>query len=77
VARATHANIYRFDSDHFEKIGKFPLQQSGKYRVNENGEEFFASVFLPASFRGDATGARPMAGPMTGSASNYGAQLRI
>jgi hypothetical protein len=46
--------ICGFCGDHFENVGKQPLQQSGKYRVNENDEEFFASVFLPVSFRGDA-----------------------
>jgi hypothetical protein len=57
--------ICGFCGDHFENVGKQPLQQSGKYRVNENDEENFASVFLPASFRGDA------------DASNYDVQLHI
>jgi hypothetical protein len=28
-------------ADHFKNVGKQPLQQSGKYRVNENDEEIF------------------------------------
>jgi hypothetical protein len=64
VSWATHARICGFCGEHFENVGKQPLRQSGKYRVNENDEENFASIFLPVSFRGDA------------QASNYGAQLR-
>jgi hypothetical protein len=33
--------ICGFCGDHFENVGKQPLQQSGKYRVNENDEENF------------------------------------
>jgi hypothetical protein len=31
--------ICLFCADHFKNVGKQPLQQSGKYRVNENDEE--------------------------------------
>jgi hypothetical protein len=36
--------ICGFCGDHFENVGKQPLQQSGKYRVNENDEENFVRV---------------------------------
>jgi hypothetical protein len=39
VPRATHAIICLEGADHFENVGKQPLQQSGKYRVNENDEK--------------------------------------
>jgi hypothetical protein len=39
VSRATHAILCRFCADHIESVGKQPLQQSGKYRVNKNDEE--------------------------------------
>jgi hypothetical protein len=41
VSGATHARICGFCGEHFENVGKQPLQQSGKYRVNENDEENF------------------------------------
>jgi hypothetical protein len=41
VSRATHAIICLDGADHFENVGKQPLQQSGKYRVNEIDEENF------------------------------------
>jgi hypothetical protein len=39
VSCATHAIICLDGADHFENVGKQPLQQSGKYRVNENDEK--------------------------------------
>jgi hypothetical protein len=42
VARATHATIGSQRAAHIENVGKQPLQQSGKYRVNENDEKKFA-----------------------------------
>jgi hypothetical protein len=42
VSRATHAIARSFRVDHIESAGKQRLQQSGKYRVNKNDEEFFA-----------------------------------
>jgi hypothetical protein len=33
--------IWLFCADHFENVGKQSLQQSGKYRVNENDEGNF------------------------------------
>jgi hypothetical protein len=44
VSRATHAIICLDGTDHFENVGKQPLQQSGKYRVNEIGEENFCGA---------------------------------
>jgi hypothetical protein len=41
VSCATHATICGFYGDHFKNVGKQSLQQSGKYRVNENDEENF------------------------------------
>jgi hypothetical protein len=38
---------------HIESVGKQPLEQSGKYRVNENDEEIFSRrADFPASIRG-------------------------
>jgi hypothetical protein len=38
-----------------EKVGKSPLDETGKYPVNEYGEKRFAgSAFQGTSFRGDA-----------------------
>jgi hypothetical protein len=38
--------------NHIEKLGKWPLEQSGKHRVNKNDEEFSRRVELfPASLR--------------------------
>jgi hypothetical protein len=42
VSRATHAIICRDSGGQFENLGKQPLQQSGKYRVNEIDEEKFS-----------------------------------
>jgi len=39
VARATHAIICSICANHIENVGKQPLEQGGKYRVNENDEE--------------------------------------
>ena len=39
MSRATHAITHRFCADHIGSVGKQRLQQSGKYRVNEKGEE--------------------------------------
>jgi len=41
VSRATHAILRASRIGHFESVGKSPLQQSGKYRVNKNDEKIF------------------------------------
>jgi hypothetical protein len=43
VSRATHAIARLFRLDHIESVGKRPLHQSGKYRVNKNDEEILGS----------------------------------
>jgi hypothetical protein len=43
VSRATQATARPLYGDHIESAGKRRLQQSGKYRVNKNDEEIFAS----------------------------------
>jgi hypothetical protein len=46
VSRATHAITRLFRLDHIESVGKQPLHQSGKYRVNKNDEEILRRAWM-------------------------------
>jgi hypothetical protein len=54
VARTTHANFCSDAGDHIEKVGKPALEQIGKYRVNENDEEFAELRIILDCFVADA-----------------------